>query len=871
MTRRETGTLIVILALGCMLLAGIPGYTKEPVGSVVALRGDVSAMDESGTTRKISMKDPVYLQDTIRTGKTGRIQLLFSDNTIISLGGSSTLEVSQYLWDQKNRTGAMKTTVHEGVFRIMGGALTRHSPSTFKTDTPAGTIGVRGSMYSGILSDQGLLVAFEGGRGIDVSNGAGSVAITVPGFGTRIASASAAPEPPSRLSQEDIDLINSGLGSSGPETGDEDPEGARGDSSEGQAAAPAASDDDNAPQAGGTIPSPGLDEADLASQESPPDSSVTVLTAGLDQHLDDITDTTAQEATQQDVRDAVQDTGTAMSGSYMSTLIEGVEDPTVNGTRWYGDSGATSQGTTLTGSVSTQDGTPFAFSFTVNAYDDEAVYSNPDPLSTLQDRTVTLMGSAQTFEADVFSASTGAFAIFAVKETAFTDGSTYRFSELGFAGVPSASTPADGVYGYFGPALGFKESTDERSASPAKFFLEVNWHNGRAIGIVHGVPTTGQPDGDNWEMIFFGDVQGTAVTNVVAFGTEAPLGEPHDHEIEGMAGVSASGLFYGNQLEGFGMTGSANLFSIQSDQTGRIGVGHIIAAGLREYEPGVDETAPTGTAQFQGFVLGMAEDMSRPDVDRRLFMNNAPQELSFTVDRDSGTLSGSITAGDILMNDNSINQLPIGGSFGPAYVLDDNFVAILGDSSGSSIATGTSTGGLKPVGNFLVTGDLDRQFSDHVTWGYWEIAYVDPASSADYHLHRPGSLWVAGEPTPADSIADLVSSSFTGRYQGGAQGIRIDAGGFVSQLTGGATDITVNFSTGATNPLSGSIAFDQISLGLSGGFVSASSGVFGAQVTGASSSSVNGAFFGPNADAIGGNFRAQMSDAGYYGIFGGDR
>ncbi len=869
--RREPGTLLVILALGFMLLGGTPGYAQEPVGSVIALRGEVTAMDGSGTVRKLFMKDPVYVLDTIRTTKTGRIQLLFSDSTIISLGGSSSLEVSRYLWDLKNRTGAMKTTVHEGVFRVMGGALTRHSPSTFKTDTPAGTIGVRGSMYSGILSDQGLLVAFEGGRGIDVTNGAGSVAITVPGFGTRIASASVAPESPSRLSREDLDLINSGLGSSGPQAGDESPEGAPGDSPEGQDAAPDTSPDDGAPPPGPAVPPLGPDDVALSTQESPPDPSPPVLTADLDRHLDDITDTTAQDAAQQDVQDAIEDTGTAMSGSYMSALIEGVEDPTVNGTRWYGDSGAISRGTTLTGSVSTQDGTPFDFSFTVNAYDDDAAYTNPDPLSTLQDRTVTLVGSAQTFEADVFSASTGAFSIFAVKETAFTDGSAYRFSELGFAGVPSTSTPADGVYGYFGPALGFKEAVDERSASPAKFFLEVNWHSGKAIGIVHGAPTTGQPDSDNWEMIFFGDVQGTSLTNVVAFGTEAPVGDVQDHEIEGMAGASASGLFYGTQLEGFGMTGSANLFSIQSDQTGRIGVGHIIAAGLREYEPGVDETAPTGTALFQGFVLGMAEDMSRPDVDRRLFMNNSPQEVSFTVDRDSGTLSGSITAGDILMNDNSINQLAIGGSFGSAYVLDDNYVAILGDSSGSSIVTGTYTGGLKPVGNFLATGDLDRQFSDHVTWGYWEIAYVDPASSADYHLHRPGSLWIAGEPTPAGSIADLVSSSFTGRYQGGAEGIRIDASGIVSQLTGGTTDITVNFSPGAANPLSGSIAFDQISLGLSGGFVSASSGVFGAQVTGASTSSVNGAFFGPNADAIGGNFHAQMSDAGYYGIFGGDR
>ncbi len=896
MNKAVTGILLMTAVLICTLAPGAPVRADDgPVGTVVAVKGDVRAGDGSGSDRKLSMKDPVYVKDTIRTGKTGRVQVLFSDNTIISLGRASSLEISEYLWDKENRTGAMKTTVHEGVFRVMGGALTKHSPSTFKTDTPAGTIGVRGSMYAGLLSEQGLLVAFEGGTGIDVSNGQGSVAITVPGFGTRVASASVPPEPPSRLSAEDMSAIAGELGSPVPDSDEPGDGGAQEDASlqgqetassdagttdgqdgagepsesGGQEVASDTSTDDSAALAGGTETILSLEETSVPAQGA---ADTTDLSTDLGQEVSDVTDTTAQETIVQDVQDAVQDTGVQMSGIFMSALVEGLTDPTVNGTRWYGDAGAVSTNGTLTGSVTAQDGTTFDFSLAVDPYDEDATtYSNPDTLSTLQGRIVTLLGSDRIFEADVFSATTGAFSIFAVKEAEFTDGLTYRYSELGFVGVPSTSTPTDGVYGYFGPSLGFKEAVDEMSASPAKFFMEVNWFNGKAIGIVRPDKTTATTDGDSWEMIFFGDVQGTSLANVTVIGTDSPGEGTQDGDIETMSVNGTTTQFYGSLMEGFGMTGQANLFSVQSDQTARTGVGNITAAGIREYEPGVDEVSPRGVSSYQGFVLGMSEDMSQPGVDRRLFMNGTSDGFSLSVDRDAGTVSGTMSAYDLLSPDSMIDSLAIGGSFGSAYVLDDNFVAILGDSSGSAIVSGASAGGLKPLGNFLVTGDLDAQFSDYLTWGYWEISYTDPSTSADYHLHRPGSLWIAGELTPASVMGDLASTGFTGRYQGGAQGIRIDSAGMVSQLTGGVTDITVDFTAGAVNPISGSINFDQVNLGLTGGYVSASSPSFGAEISGAVSSSVNGAFYGSGAEAVGGNFRAQMTAESYYGIFGGDR
>nr|HOO47629.1 transferrin-binding protein-like solute binding protein [Deltaproteobacteria bacterium] len=164
--------------------------------------------------------------------------------------------------------------------------------------------------------------------------------------------------------------------------------------------------------------------------------------------------------------------------------------------------------------------------------------------------------------------------------------------------------------------------------------------------------------------------------------------------------------------------------------------------------------------------------------------------------------------------------------------------------------------------------DPHSQYSEYVTWGYWEISYEDPESAAQYHLHLPGDFWIAGELTPASVIQDLAMNNIQGSYAGGAKGICINTLSEVSELTGGVSQIQVDFGT---YQVSGNITFDQVNLELDSGIVYASSPQFSAGILGAGTSLVNGAFFGPNANAVGGNFDADMSGTRYMGIFGGSR
>ncbi len=199
---RLLSAILVLLVVNQPLLA-----EEKPIGLVVALRGVVTAVNTSGAQRRLAVQGKIYPADTIKTGSRGRVQMMFDDNTLVSLGTNTDMQIAEYQWNPDKKTGVMKTRVQEGVFRIMGGAITQVAPDNFKTETPAGTIGIRGSMYAGKVSGSSLHVLFQGGKGIYISNDAGTVSIDRPGFGTYVAGPGAPPAKPTRLTGEDMQQL----------------------------------------------------------------------------------------------------------------------------------------------------------------------------------------------------------------------------------------------------------------------------------------------------------------------------------------------------------------------------------------------------------------------------------------------------------------------------------------------------------------------------------------------------------------------------------------------------------------------------------------------------------------------------------------
>jgi hypothetical protein len=678
--------------------------------------------------------------------------MMFEDNTLISVGPDTDMQIADYQWHPDKKAGAMKTRVSEGVFRIMGGAITRVSPDNFNTETPAGTIGIRGSMYAGKVSGSSLHLLFQGGKGIFVTNAAGSVSIDRPGFGTFVAGPNTAPTAPVRFTNEDLEQLGDVIAVR-PETSDEDDGTDKGKESQSTVGESSRFD-------------VGEDEQPLQEQWGP-------------------------EATDEQTADEQE-----------PLLVDGIDKL------------------------------------------QSVAFGNPvDAVTNVVNEAV--VDSIQSVRQDE---------VLEIERKILE-----LLEEMGFSGDRSVTFPKNGIEGFDG--LVRHKSVDSLlyAESPSK--MVVNWHNQKFFSVVGDENQT-----DNKFPVFiFGDVNGTTLDNVWVIGSSF---DPVENWVSTINGTGTFGQLYGNDTEaaGFAMEGVDVNVQNQSHRQDWTAYGAVI----NKDNSSSQMTAPTGTHTLSGFVIGVAEDMTAPEINRRIFTNNRAADFQLSINKDAGTISGSLTAHDAKGSDRGINNLQIGGSLPSAYVLDDAMIALLGGAD--SMTTAGSSGELKEYGNYLVTRNQEVPMADYTTWGYWEIAYRDPDSGADYHVHGPGSYWIAGPQTPASEVNNLISANFIGTYTGGAQGIQIDAGGRISELTGGATNLTVDFNPSSTMPVQGMISFDQVNLGVTSTTGAVKADGFGAHINGSTSSTVTGAFFGPNAASVAGKFGANMSTGkDYYGIFAGSR
>ncbi|MBN2712885.1 MAG: FecR domain-containing protein [Planctomycetes bacterium] len=208
--RYALSTIILFAAISSFAaFGGEEAKEDSAVGFVSAIKGKAVAKNSKGDARDLDLKSPIYKEDVIITGKRGRVQLVFRDQTVVSLGRESEMKIAEYEFKPEEGKGKMTTRVKEGVFRVMGGKIVDIAPEKFKTETPTATIGIRGSMYTARLRNKQLAVAFEGGKkdpktgqflGIWVGNGKGRVPLKKPMMGTIVKGPGEAPMKPMNMS-----------------------------------------------------------------------------------------------------------------------------------------------------------------------------------------------------------------------------------------------------------------------------------------------------------------------------------------------------------------------------------------------------------------------------------------------------------------------------------------------------------------------------------------------------------------------------------------------------------------------------------------------------------------------------------------------
>src|SRR5882724_9548537 len=124
----------------------------DSIGSVNEANGDVFIVHKDGTSEPAAAGTPVFAEDIVATGTDGAVEVVFKDGTTFSLGNNGQMRLDNLIYDPAGTNNGLDATIVKGSFVFITGNVGSAQGEGVSIDTPAGTIGIRGTS-GGVVQD----------------------------------------------------------------------------------------------------------------------------------------------------------------------------------------------------------------------------------------------------------------------------------------------------------------------------------------------------------------------------------------------------------------------------------------------------------------------------------------------------------------------------------------------------------------------------------------------------------------------------------------------------------------------------------------------------------------------------------------------
>lgn len=132
--------------LACVLgLAPIAGLATDIAQFKVA-KGAVY-FERGGKRFPAYVGTHLQATDTVVTGADGSAGITFIDNSLLSVGPNSVLQIERYAFNSTTHEGVFDTTLSKGTLSVVSGKIAKQSPEAMKVRTPSSILGVRGTEF----------------------------------------------------------------------------------------------------------------------------------------------------------------------------------------------------------------------------------------------------------------------------------------------------------------------------------------------------------------------------------------------------------------------------------------------------------------------------------------------------------------------------------------------------------------------------------------------------------------------------------------------------------------------------------------------------------------------------------------------------
>jgi hypothetical protein len=139
MVIRSVIAAMLVMAFAAPVLAEptAAGRVKVVSGAAFIVRG--------ATTIPATVGEFVFETDSVRTGPDGRIGITLKDDTRVSLGPDSEVQVNRFSYAPGEGRLALALQFVRGMAGYISGRIAKLAPNAVKLETPAAIVGVRGT------------------------------------------------------------------------------------------------------------------------------------------------------------------------------------------------------------------------------------------------------------------------------------------------------------------------------------------------------------------------------------------------------------------------------------------------------------------------------------------------------------------------------------------------------------------------------------------------------------------------------------------------------------------------------------------------------------------------------------------------------
>jgi hypothetical protein len=127
-----------LIALG---LSGTSAMAQD-IGVVSSIEPQLQGKPPGQSTRALRLGTGVVQDEQIQSSTAGRGQLMFRDQTTLTIAPNSTIVLDEFVYNPNQGTGELGLSLTKGALRFIGGRITKRNEG--RIQTPSATIGIRG-------------------------------------------------------------------------------------------------------------------------------------------------------------------------------------------------------------------------------------------------------------------------------------------------------------------------------------------------------------------------------------------------------------------------------------------------------------------------------------------------------------------------------------------------------------------------------------------------------------------------------------------------------------------------------------------------------------------------------------------------------